>query len=197
MSTDVDARKKQLRTAAKAARAEAAAQNPAAGERLADAFLSVAPRMHFPPAPASVSAFWPMGDEIDVRPLIYRLADAGYRIGLPAMEGQGKPLRFRRWRSDMDLVDGGFGTRIPPDDAPEIVPAALIVPLLAFDRQGYRLGYGGGFYDRTLEQLRASGPRLAIGVAFSAQEVAQVPRGDFDQPLDMLLTEREVIYPAA
>lgn len=197
MNTDVDVRKKQLRTAAQAARATAAAQNPGAGERLAEAFLSVAPRMHFPTAPASVSAFWPMGDEIDVRPLIHRLADAGYRVGLPVMEGRDKPLRFRRWRSDMDLVDGGFGTRIPPDDAPEIMPAALIVPLLAFDRQGYRLGYGGGFYDRTLAQLSARGPVLAVGVAFAAQEVEAVPHDTHDMPLGWIVTEQGAIETAA
>jgi 5-formyltetrahydrofolate cyclo-ligase len=82
----------------------------------------------------------------------------------------------------------------PPPEAPEVVPSLLIVPLLAFDRAGYRLGYGGGFYDRTLQKLRgAGGDVLAVGVALSAQEVPAVPRDDTDQPLDWIVTEREAI----
>lgn len=193
LNPDVDALKKDLRTAAMAKRAAAVAISPGAGERLADALLAAAPRMHFPAAPESVSAFWPMRDEIDVRPLIHRLTDAGYRLGLPATQGRGKPLVFRRWRPDMDLVDGGFGTRVPPADAPEIVPSVLIVPLLAFDRRGYRLGYGGGFYDRTLAELAASRPVLAIGVAFAAQEVEEVPHEAHDVPLPWIVTEQGAI----
>jgi 5-formyltetrahydrofolate cyclo-ligase len=150
-----------------------------------------------PPEGAALSGFWPMGSEIDLRPLLEVMSKRGHLVGLPVVVGKERPLVFRAWKPGDILKPGGFNTEVPKDDQPEVVPDILLVPLLAFDREGYRLGYGGGFYDRTLEKLRASGPRLAIGVAFSAQEVERVPRGDFDQPLDMLLTEKEVIYPAA
>jgi 5-formyltetrahydrofolate cyclo-ligase len=150
-----------------------------------------------PPEGAAVSGFWPMGSEIDLRPLLEVLSRRGHPIGLPLVVAKQTPLLFRAWKPGDILKPGGFNTEVPAEDKPEVVPDILLVPLLAFDREGYRLGYGGGFYDRTLEKLRASGPRLAIGVAFAAQEVEAVPRGDHDQPLDMLLTEEEVIYPAA
>jgi 5-formyltetrahydrofolate cyclo-ligase len=150
-----------------------------------------------PPEGAAISGFWPMGSEIDLRPLLEVMSKRGHPVGLPVVVGKERPLVFRAWKPGDILTPGGFNTEVPRDDQPEVVPDILLVPLLAFDRAGYRLGYGGGFYDRTLERLRASGPRLAIGVAFSAQEVESVPRGGFDQPLDMLLTEKDVIYPAA
>ena len=150
-----------------------------------------------PPEGAAVSGFWPMGSEIDLRPLLEVLSNRGHRIGLPVVVAKEAPLVFREWKPGDILKPGGFNTEVPADDQPEVEPDILLVPLLAFDRQGYRLGYGGGFYDRSLEALRGRGERLAIGVAFAAQEVAAVPRGEFDQPLDMILTEDDVIYTAA
>ena len=91
------------------------------------------------------------------------------------------------------MVEETFGTRAPMPDAPEMEPDLLIVPMLAFDRSGFRLGYGGGFYDRTLERLRSMKPVTAVGVAFAGQEVAYVPHDDLDQPLDWIVTEREAI----
>jgi 5-formyltetrahydrofolate cyclo-ligase len=95
------------------------------------------------------------------------------------------------------LVDGPFGTREPPAGTPELPPEVLILPLVAFDRRGYRLGYGGGYYDRTLAVLRRQGRALAVGVGFAAQEVVAVPCGRHDQRLDWIVTEREAIEPGS
>ena len=161
----------------------------AAGAKAASLFLAgitVAPS-------AIVSAFWPMGDEIDPRPLMERLHAAGIPIGLPVVVAKGAPLLFRRWRPGTRLVPGGFKTEVPSPDEPELTPNLLIVPLLAFDREGYRLGYGGGFYDRTLAMLRGAGGAVnAVGFAYAGQEVEVVPHADYDQRLDWLATERSL-----
>jgi 5-formyltetrahydrofolate cyclo-ligase len=138
-----------------------------------------------------VSAYYPVGSEIDPLPLYAALLARGLIGGLPVVAGKGKPLLFRRWRPGEALVPGVLGIGVPPNDAPEVEPDLLLVPLLAFDRRGYRLGYGGGFYDRTLEALRARGKVLAVGVGFAVQEVASVPSGPGDRRLDWLATERE------
>lgn len=148
------------------------------------------------PAAAAVSGFWPMGEEIDIRPLMLALHREGHPIGLPATGPRGTILRFRRWDPATTLVSGVFGTREPPADAPEIVPQVLLVPLLAFDDAGCRLGYGGGYYDRTLAALRADGPVTAVGVAFAAQRVEAVPHDIHDQPLDWIVTEEAALHVA-
>jgi 5-formyltetrahydrofolate cyclo-ligase len=107
--------------------------------------------------------------------------------------GKGKPLLFRVWRPGMVLKSGAFGLSEPGPDAPEIAPRIVFAPLLAFDRRGNRIGWGAGFYDRTLAGLRAKGPVTAVGVAYAAQEVAEVPAGAHDQPLDWIATERAVV----
>ena len=134
-----------------------------------------------------------MGDELDVRPLLARLHFAGHAVGLPVMVKKAHPLQFRQWRPGDKLLPGGYGTSVPAPDKAIVEPAVLFCPLLAFDRKGYRVGYGGGFYDRTLEALRATAPRLAIGLAFAAQEVEQVPIDEHDQRLDWIVTEKEAI----
>jgi 5-formyltetrahydrofolate cyclo-ligase len=144
------------------------------------------------PSGARAAAYWPMGHELDPRPLIERLHAAGCAIGLPVIVSKGQPLVFRRWTPETRFVPGGFKTEVPEPGNPEILPEILIVPLLAFDRQGYRLGYGGGFYDRTLAKLRALHPVTAIGFAYAGQEVDAVPRADYDQRLDWLATERSI-----
>jgi 5-formyltetrahydrofolate cyclo-ligase len=180
----------QLRRTAFQRRAELAARDaPASAGRKAAACLREAIAI----APGSrVSAYWPMGDEIDPRPLIEDLHAAGCAIGLPVIAGKGLPLLFRRWTPETRFVPGGFKTQVPEPGNPELLPEILIVPLLAFDRGGYRLGYGGGFYDRTLARLRALGPVTAIGFAYAGQEVEAVPRAEYDQRLDWLATERAV-----
>ena len=113
-------------------------------------------------------------------------------VGVPVIEGKGVPLRFSRWEPGCALRDGPFGAMVPEvDDFFE--PEILIVPLVAFDRKGGRLGYGGGFYDRTLEMLRAKRATLAIGFAYAAQEAEDLPLEPTDQPLDMVVTEAGVI----
>ena len=111
--------------------------------------------------------------------------------GLPVVIGADQPLLFRAWTPGETLAPGVWDIPIPPETAAEVLPDVLLVPMLAFDRQGYRLGYGGGFYDRTLEKLRAFRRVWAVGVAYAAQEVEAVPRGDHDAPLDYVMTEQE------
>ena len=113
-------------------------------------------------------------------------------VGVPVITGAGQPLLFSRWEPEGEMITGQFGAQIPAlDDFFE--PEIVIVPLVAFDRQGGRLGYGGGFYDRTLEKLRAKRGTLAIGFAFAAQEADGLPLEATDQPLDMIVTETGVI----
>jgi 5-formyltetrahydrofolate cyclo-ligase len=155
---------------------------PGAGEALAGVVLRHCP----PPAGALVAGFWPMGDEIDIRPLMRRLEAAGHALALPVTTPRGQPLVFRRWRFGDPLVPGRFDTSVPPESAPTVTPDALLVPLLAFDAGGLRLGYGGGYYDRTLAGLPGA---WALGVAFAGQQVAKVPAGAHDVPLHGIATE--------
>jgi len=170
-------------------RAAHAAQGETAGATLRDRLLTDIEIA----GDAAVSAYWPMRDEIDPRPLLHALHDRGHPCLLPVVRGRGERLRFRVWHPGMALVAGSYGERIPGPDATEAAPSVLLVPLLAFDRTGYRLGYGGGYYDRTLAGLRATGDVTAIGLAYAAQEVARVPRDATDEPLDWVITEREAI----
>jgi 5-formyltetrahydrofolate cyclo-ligase len=188
-TADIDAAKASLRRAATERRRAALRRGPQAGEAVRDNFLA-AIRV---PSGTSVSAYWPLEEEFDPRPLLTELHRRGHPVGLPVILGKGQPLLFRRWEPAMELMRGSFRVMTPPPGAPEIIPRLLLVPLLAFDRAGYRLGYGGGFYDRTIAKLRATGEALAVGVAFAALEVPAVPRDDTDQPLDWIVTEREAI----
>ncbi len=140
-----------------------------------------------------VSGFFPYQSEIDTRPLLGKLAGDGWTTCLPIVIANGLPLQFRRWLPGEPTIAGVWGIPRPPDSSPELDPDVLIIPMLAFDRKGYRLGYGGGFYDRTLEKLRAIKKVIAIGVAYSAQELDEVPHGSHDQALNFIMTEREVI----
>ena len=182
--TDLD--KKALRRQAAERRAQLFAEAGDAGAKLRDVFLR---SISFPRKGAAVSGFWPMGDEIDTRPLLRRVHELGYRCCLPVVVQKGQALKFRHWTPSTRLAPGGFGVFVPAD-TPEVTPELLIVPLLAFDRQGWRLGYGGGFYDRTLAALRQSAKPLAVGVAFAGQEVPAVPHGAGDARVDWIVTER-------
>lgn len=138
-----------------------------------------------------VSGFMPIRTEIDPRPAMAE-ATAHGPVGVPVITGKNQPLKFSRWTPEAVMIDGPFGAQIPDVDdffEPEIV----IVPLLAFTQNGDRLGYGGGFYDRTLEQLRARRATLAIGFAFAGQQVDALPIEPTDQPLDLIVTEAGVI----
>ena len=140
-----------------------------------------------------VSGYMPMKSEINPLPLLRRLAEAGARLALPVVAGPGKPLIMRAWSFGEPLVAGVWGIRQPPAQAPATEPDILIVPLLAFDRAGHRIGYGAGYYDMTIAGARARRAVSAVGIAFAAQEVEAVPAGPRDEPLDLVLTEREVI----
>ena len=140
-----------------------------------------------------VSGFFPYQSEIDTRSLLGKLAGEGWTTCLPIVIANGQPLQFRRWLSGEPTIKGVWGIPRPPDTAPELEPDVLIIPMLAFDRKGFRLGYGGGFYDRTLEKLRTIKNVIAIGVAYAAQELDEVPHGSHDQSLNYIMTEREVM----
>jgi len=158
--------------------------DPAWGMRLAGHVLN-----RCPPLPGQiVSGFWPIGDEIDIRPLLLALAGRGHVLALPATPRRGDPLTFHRWRPGERLIPERFGTFRP--EADPVVPDLLLVPLLAFDRAGWRLGYGGGFYDRTLAGLPG---RRTIGCAFAAQQIEQVPVEAHDRRLDAVATEEGVL----
>jgi 5-formyltetrahydrofolate cyclo-ligase len=134
-----------------------------------------------------------MKSEINPVPLMRKLADAGATLALPVVAGKGKPLIMRAWSLGEPLASGVWGIREPKPEAPEVFPDILIVPLLAFDRRGHRIGYGAGYFDMTIAALRARKPVVAAGIAFAAQEIAEVPTTPRDARLDLVLTEREVI----
>jgi 5-formyltetrahydrofolate cyclo-ligase len=124
---------------------------------------------------------------------MHKLSDAGAQLALPVVAGRGLPLVMRAYRFGDELASGVWGIREPKPEAPEVFPDILLVPLAAFDRAGQRIGYGAGHYDRTIARLRAMKAVTAIGVAFSVQEIGEVPATPFDQKLDLVLTEKETI----
>jgi 5-formyltetrahydrofolate cyclo-ligase len=140
-----------------------------------------------------VSGFMPMKSEINPVPLMKKLAGEGARLALPVVAGRGNPLVMRVWNFGEPLGSGVWGIREPESEAEEVEPDVLLVPLLAFDRTGHRLGYGGGYYDLTIARLRARKAVIAVGVAYAAQEIADLPVTPRDAALDLVLTEREVI----
>jgi len=185
----IDDAKAQLRAALRARRD---ALPP--GERQAAAEAIAARTFPLPVGPSTiVSGFMPLKSEINTLPLLEKLAGAGASLALPVVVGRGKPLIMRAWRWGEPLDAGVWGIREPRPEAPEVEPDILLVPLLAFDRRGQRIGYGAGYYDMTIARLRTHKPITAIGIAFAAQEVANVPANGFDAPLDLVLTEREVV----
>ncbi len=138
-----------------------------------------------------ISAFHSFDTEISTFQLFDKLVADAWTTALPVVVAKNAPLVFRQWAPGEPLVLGRWNIKVPPEDAPEVLPDVLLVPLLAFDRKGFRLGYGGGFYDRTLEKLRTLKKVTAIGIAYAGQEMDTVPRDDFDQRLDWIMTEKE------
>jgi 5-formyltetrahydrofolate cyclo-ligase len=177
-------------------RREALARRDALSAQVrADAAQAIAARP-FPitlPPGAVVSGFMPMKSEINPLPLMRKLADEGAALALPAVAGKGKPLIMRAYAFGETLASGVWGIREPKPDARQVDPDILLVPLLAFDRRGHRVGYGAGYYDMTIAALRAKKPIIAVGIAYAAQETAEVPTTPRDARLDLVLTEREVI----
>jgi 5-formyltetrahydrofolate cyclo-ligase len=178
-------KKRAARTRALACRAAAfAAHGAAAGERLAEHGLSFLPL-----APGRVvSGFSAIRDEIDPAALLQRLLGEGHHLCLPVMQGKGLPLVFRAWSPGDAMGKVQWGISEPLPDKPVLEPDVVLVPLLAFDTQGFRLGYGGGFFDRTLARLRAIKPVVAVGIAYDELKVDAVPHRSYDERLDWVLT---------
>lgn len=179
-----------MRAAAKARRGAATAEDRRRGcEAIAAQGLEfLSPQVAVAGKPRTVSGFLAIGDEIDPAPLLDRLGRLGWQVALPVMMGKALPLEFRVWKPGAPLVARMWGIREPGPEAPVAEPDVLLVPLLAFDRRGYRLGYGGGYYDRTLRNLRQRRNVVAVGLAFGFQEVDAVPHLDYDERLDWVLT---------
>ena len=185
----LDRNKARLRAEARARRdvaAEAASSD--AASRMAAHFVHVLPLVGIGPG-AVVAGYWPTGSEMDPRPLLGRLSANGCRCALPVVVGRDAALIFRRWRPGMALQSGFMGIPHPGPEAAELRPDMVIAPLLAFDKEGGRLGQGGGHYDRTLAELRRTGRVVAAGAAYAAQRVDSVPHGAHDQRLSWIVTE--------
>lgn len=183
-SDDVlQAAKAAARKIARARRAGLA--NAEAPARLAAALLAG----HAPPKGAIIAGYWPMGEEMDPRPLMLALVARGHVLALPVTPPRCQPLSFRAWAPGAALRAGPMGTS-EPFAGDELYPDILLVPLLAFDRAGRRLGYGGGYYDRTLAALPGA---KAIGIAYAGQEMPEVPAGPQDFRLPLIATEAGVI----
>ncbi|MGR3722016.1 5-formyltetrahydrofolate cyclo-ligase [Abyssibius alkaniclasticus] len=187
---DVNQAKAAARKAGFAARAAAQnAASPAAALDLAQHVLEALAGY----APCSISAYLPIRSEIDPRPAMEALHARGHRLCLPVIQGAGRALRFAAWQPGCALKDGPFGAAVPASGA-WLAPDILLCPLVAFDAAFYRLGYGGGFYDRSLQALRAAKPVLAIGLAYEGQRALALPHDAHDQPLDAVATERAVYW---
>ncbi|MDB5572132.1 MAG: hypothetical protein JWN93_3315 [Hyphomicrobiales bacterium] len=141
----------------------------------------------------TVAAFWPIGTEPDTLMLLAALDYHEFTTALPSAGAPGTPLAFRRWKQGLPLVEGAMRIPEPAPHLPVVQPDLLFVPLAAFDRRGFRIGYGGGYYDATLAAIRAARAAPAIGLAFGVQEIDRAPEEAHDQPLDFILTERELI----
>jgi 5-formyltetrahydrofolate cyclo-ligase len=190
---DPRALKGDLRLAAMARRdAIPAAERLQAAQLIAERGLPPDLGRHLGPG-FTLSGYSPLKSEISPLPLLRRCADAGAALALPVVVGRGKPLIMRAWSFGAPLRAGVWGIREPAAEAAEVLPDILLVPLLAFDRTGHRIGYGAGYYDMTIAGLRTRKPVVAIGIAFAAQEIAAVPATPRDARLDLVLTEREVM----
>lgn len=165
----------------------------AASQAIAERFMQHAALLTHGADKGPISAYWPIRSEVDPLPLLAMLAGAGMATSLPVVTHP--TLSFRLWRPGDPVVDAGFGTSGPSAHGRECAPAIVLVPCLAFDRGGGRLGYGAGHFDRALERLRANAPTRVVALAFAAQQVESTFGEAHDQPLDAIVTERELILP--
>lgn len=196
MSTDpqsIATRKKQLREQALARRD---ALSPDYRQRAAET-LAEAPFPVEVPKGAIVAGFFPMKTEISPLPLMRKLAAGGALLALPRIRGRGHPLSMRAWSFGAALVPGQWGIREPAPDAPEVAPDILIVPFAAYDRSGYRVGYGAGYYDRTIATLQAKKKVVTVGFGCVAQEIEACPVEEHDKQLDFIVTEQGIRFNAA
>ncbi|MDF2368123.1 5-formyltetrahydrofolate cyclo-ligase [Sneathiella sp.] len=178
--------KQRQRDAAFARRAAIVAGD--AGKQASNRFLDILPKLGV----STISLYWPLGSELDTGPLLRALHDLGITCALPVVEKKNHPLSFRRWTPETVLEPGAFKVLVPVKTADYLIPDLVITPMLAFDAAGYRLGYGGGFYDRTLEKLKRGGNCTAVGFAYAMQEVAEVVTDRYDHRLDWVVTDQYV-----
>jgi 5-formyltetrahydrofolate cyclo-ligase len=185
-----------LRNEMKRRRAALARGMPLAGDILAELTCeALDERGEWPARDALIAGYWPIQSEINPFPLMQIFEERGYGLALPCLvpEGEGFRMIFRRFRLGDELVSGPFDIQQPADDADEILPDVVFLPLLAFDELGWRLGYGGGYYDRVLARLRAQKTVRGYGIAFSGQQLAEIPFEVHDQPLDGIFTDQGII----
>ena len=185
--TDTQSLKSMARNAAFAARKEAHGENlDAEANAQLNAFLKGEDHG------AAIAAYMPIRTEVSPLPAMTKAHGRGQRVCVPVVIEAGAPLEFHEWTPQAEMVEGAFGAMIPKD-AVILLPDIIIAPLVAFDMSGYRLGYGGGFYDRSLEQLSEIKKVQVVGFAYSAQELMMVPREETDYPLDAIITERGIL----
>lgn len=189
----IPVKKAQLRDSMRARRAAfGRGRETAFGDAIAANFMAAAEDMGLS-AGKVIAGYWPIGGEADVRPLLDELSEFGVICALPIIGNPAEPLRFRQWQPDDSLEDAPLGTHQPTPDKPFAQPQYVLTPLVAFDVRGYRLGQGGGYYDRTLAQMGSGAGVVSIGVAYSCQEAASVPHDAHDMRLDWVVTEKAVI----
>lgn len=186
--SDIAEDKRALRVEATERRRIAHARDPegAAARQMRDHALKALPIAKG----AIIGGYWPMKTEMDVRLLLGALHERGHTIGLPHVH-RGQAMTYHRWRPKDALARGAFGIEMPDHHTPEVKPDILLMPVLAFDCVGNRLGYGGGYNDRTIVALRAEKPLLCVGIAYAVQEFDYVPHDALDQRLDWMVTEKE------
>lgn len=183
----IEKAKAALRTTAHANRAALTAEERAEAAKLVTRHFFDSVKL----APTDVvAAYWRIRDELDCQPILIGLMDSDYTVVLPVVMGPDQPLDLRVWEQGASLYEAGFGTLAPSELAPRREPDVVLMPLLGFDKHGTRLGYGGGYYDRTLAAMQKT-PRL-VGLAFAAQELDEIPREPHDVPLDTIITEAGV-----
>lgn len=187
-SDELDAEKAELRRVQTTIRKAASVDADHVAKAMADCADDIIAAFDLTPQDVA-AGYWPIKTEIDPRPLLERLGAKGLNTALPATPKPGQPLVFHHWKAGDEVIEGLYGTSEPKPDAPICYPSLILVPMLAFDDDGYRLGYGGGFYDRSLEVLRGRGGNVyALGIAYDSQRVDMVPIGPYDAQLDGVLT---------
>jgi 5-formyltetrahydrofolate cyclo-ligase len=178
--------KKQLRREAEHLRHGIAQAEPNAAKAFIENFLGAIT----PKTGAIISGYIPARGEANPLPLMERLKADGHPLALARVAQKAQPMQFHLWRDNAAPLRSAFGVMEPAADWPSCIPDILLVPMLAFDKEGYRLGYGGGFHDRTLQSLRPQTGILAVGIAFAGQEMMILPHDEHDEKLDWIVTEK-------
>jgi len=182
-----------VREQMKAARREAFGDRPDAAIHAARIFFDAIIPPDTPQQNLCIGIYFPIHHELDTAPLIDELRARNISVALPIISSNNAPLIFRIWEKDQDLIKGKHNIPVPPQSASSAEPSIIIAPLIAFDKSGNRLGYGGGYYDRTLAHYRSQKDILFVGYAFGAQGVDVLPTDPLDQPLDWIITERGAV----